>query len=305
MTEHEILHDLVRLRLSQMVINEHYKQGSFKIPIHLALGHESVAVALSAAMEDGDQWVLSHRNIHFNLARHPSLRSVLDEYLLKPTGLAEGELGSMNLCNEPAGVVYSSSILGNNLAVATGLALANRIQRRRVLVTVVTGDGAIEEGGFYESLLFQKSNHLACCTLIENNQWSLGSKIEERRCPIDVATLVSGLDIPYERLSGNDALTYVDALRRARARALDTSGPVCLEIDVTTLGHWREVTPATPAGRFVNYHAGPARTIDATTGPVIEETDADPLYVAQQRTPPAEMERIVREIRTSLEDELR
>ena len=54
------------------------------------------------------------------------------------------------------------------------------------VVFVVTGDGAIEEGSLWESLVFMKSNNLNVIIIIENNQWSLGTKIEERRCKIDL-----------------------------------------------------------------------------------------------------------------------
>ena len=64
---------VLAVRLGQMVINERNKAGAFRVPIHLALGHEAIAVAVSDAMQDGDQLLLTHRNVHYNLARNPSL----------------------------------------------------------------------------------------------------------------------------------------------------------------------------------------------------------------------------------------
>ena len=113
----KIAYDILRIRLGQIVINEEYKKGNFKIPIHLAFGHESIAVAISNIMENNDKLILSHRNIAYNLAREGSLKPILDEYFLKPTGLMKGQFGSMNLINPSKGVVYSSSILGNNFSV--------------------------------------------------------------------------------------------------------------------------------------------------------------------------------------------
>ena len=59
-----ILREIIWLRLSQIYINELYKKGDFKIPIHLALGHESIAVAVDNSMEVNDSLFLTHRNIH-------------------------------------------------------------------------------------------------------------------------------------------------------------------------------------------------------------------------------------------------
>lgn len=102
--------DLIRIRIAQLLVNEAYKAGKFLIPIHLALGHESIAVAVAAGMKAEDLILLSHRNIHYNLALTQALKPVLDEYLLKEAGLGGGRMGSMNLDNEAARVIYTSSI---------------------------------------------------------------------------------------------------------------------------------------------------------------------------------------------------
>src|SRR3989344_9056191 len=124
----KLIENMVRVRLGQIIINEKIKNNEFKIPIHLAMGHEAIAIAVDSIMTESDQLVLSHRNIHYNLARAKNLKSEIDEYLLKKEGLAEGQLGSMNLANEKKGIMYTSSILGNNLPVATGLALGKKVK---------------------------------------------------------------------------------------------------------------------------------------------------------------------------------
>ena len=96
--------EILRLRHSQMLINERYKAREFRLPIHLALGHEAIAVALASVLGEGDQLLLSHRNLHYNLARNGSLRAIVDEFLLRDTGLAGGMYGSMNLINPADGV---------------------------------------------------------------------------------------------------------------------------------------------------------------------------------------------------------
>ena len=145
--------EVIRLRLAQQLINEMYKQKQFRIPIHLAMGHEALAAALAAALGPGDRLLPSHRNLHYNLARGASLPAIVDEFLLRPSGLGGGRFGSMNLVNPAAGIVYTSSILGNNLGVAAGVCLAKKL-RGDGLAAVVTGDGAMEEGTFYELLVF-------------------------------------------------------------------------------------------------------------------------------------------------------
>lgn len=277
-----IAREVLRLRLSQMIVNEKYKANAFKIPIHLALGHEALAVAVDAVMEKADQLVCTHRNIHYNLARAKALKPILDEYFLKKEGLAGAELGSMNLANPEKQLVYTSSILGNDLPVAAGLALGQKAQASGGLVTVVTGDGAMEEGTFYESLLFARSNSLALLVIVENNEWSMHTKIPERRSDIDVAKFSEALGVNYVRLQGNDSYLYINTLRDLRAKILTEKIPTVLEVDLVTLGGWYVEANGNPQGRFIHPHAGPLPKTELVEWPEVEHTANDPVFVLHQ-----------------------
>ena len=112
--------EVLQLRYWQHLVNEALKKNTFTVPVHVAIGHEAIAVAINNVMNADDQLVLSHRNIEYNLARRGSLNPVVQEFLMSPDGAAKGKLGSMNLAQADSGVVYTSSILGNNLPVACG-----------------------------------------------------------------------------------------------------------------------------------------------------------------------------------------
>lgn len=278
----EVAKNILRVRFGQIIINEKYKKGEFRIPIHLALGHEAIAVSVDAIMEEDDRLMLSHRNIHYNLARSKSLKPEIDEYLLKDKGLNKGQSGSMNLANKERGIVYASSILGNNLPVAAGLALGQKVKHSKGLVIVVTGDGAIEEGSFYESLLFLKSNDLISMIIIENNGWSLATRINERRCSIDLRKFTDSLSIRYEKLVSNNACEYIDSLKEIRKYAVLNKTPVCIEVELSTLGHWHLKNDEYPDGKFINYHAGPAPAVHLTDWPLLDDSERDPLFILKQ-----------------------
>ena len=135
--KHKIVRRLIKLRIGQIIINEKYRKGSFKVPIHLAFGHEAIAIATNFVRAKGDFLVLSHRNIQYNLDSALSLRHHIHEYMLSPTGTSHGKHGSMNLMNPREGIVYTSSILGNNLSVGTGLSLSQKIKGLENSVTFV------------------------------------------------------------------------------------------------------------------------------------------------------------------------
>lgn len=300
----DMAREVLRIRLAQMIINEKYKNGEFKIPIHLALGHEVIAVAVDSIMEEEDQLVLSHRNIHYNLARSKSLKPELDEYLLKKEGLAGGTLGSMNLANEERNVVYTSSILGNNLPVAAGLALGQKVRRLNGVVIVITGDGGIEEGAFYESIIFLKSNELPSIIVMENNGWSLATRIEERRYDIDFQGLLESLNVKYAKLDSNNPYEYIKELRTLRQHALVNKTPVFLEVGITTLGSRYLKTEEYPEGKFINYHGGPAPTIELSEWPLIENSEGDPVFVLQKHFEQNMLKRISQEVLQDLLEEI-
>lgn len=273
-----IAEEIIRLRISQMIVNEEYKAKRLKVSVHLALGHEAIAVAVSESMENGDNLLPTHRNIAYNLARVGRLRPILDEYFLKPTGLNAGRSGSMNLLNPEKGIVYTSSILANQFSVAVGIAMAGKVAEKKNVTIAMAGDGSIEEGSFHESMLMAASLNLPVIFLVENNEWSMSTRIDERRCHIDLSRLSESMGIRYAHLVGNDPYFYIDTLKELRKFSIENNMPVCVEVRVFTLGDWRLKTSEHPEGEFINYHAGPAPEVSLNEWPVIRQNDEDPVF---------------------------
>lgn len=301
----KIAHDLLKIRIAQMMINEQYKEGKFKIPIHLAFGHETIAMAIDRTMKEEDKLILTHRNVAYNLARAKKLKDILNEYFLKKDGIAEGKLGSMNLMNLSKGIIYTSNILGNNISVAVGVALSQKIKSQKGFTIVLVGDGSIEEGSFHESLMMSKSLKLPIFIVVENNEWSMATRIHERRCDIDLEKFTSAYGIKYAKLCGNNSLHYIEELKNLREFSLNNNEPVCIEVDVTTLGDWRKKTEDYPDGKFINYHAGPAPSVELKTCPaVIDSSNKDPVYALKNFFSELEIIEISEFVHKELQNEL-
>jgi len=307
LTENEITiaKEILKNRFNQICVNQKYKEKKFKIPIHLALGHEAIAVSVNNIMKESDSLILSHRNIAYNLARLGVLKPILDEYLLENNGLMNGKLGSMNLINLDHGIVYTSSILGNNFSVAVGVSLSQEIKKSNGITIVLGGDGSIEEGSFHESLLMLKTLNLSTLVIIENNEWSMSTKISERRHPINLQKFCEAYDIKYAKLEGNNVFEYIKILESLKNDCLDSKSPICIEVMVTTLGDWIMKTPEQPNGKFINYHAGPSPNIDLSQGlSPIRNTDEDPLYVLEKICNNFNLDEIKNEILSEKEEGL-
>jgi TPP-dependent pyruvate/acetoin dehydrogenase alpha subunit len=270
----ELIVDVLRLRYWQHIMNEALKRREFTIPIHLGFGHEAIAAAVSRMMQKDDQLVLTHRNITYNLARARSLEPLYKEYKLSPSAVGGGKLGSMNLASSDWGVAYTSCILGNNLSVACGLALSRQTAGREGVVTVLTGDGAMEEGQFYESLVFARSQRLKVLFVVENNDSAMSSCITERRCPIALDRMSEALGIPFLHLATNDVIEYTAILGDLRRGIDNNSTPACIEVRLAALNQHAGPTPGWPTD---------PKRISIEDGLIIERTSNDPVFVLIQR----------------------
>jgi len=270
MNLNEAAHNMLLLRYRQHVLNEFLKKRRFKIPIHLAFGHEAIAVALSSVSELEDSLCVTHRNVAFNLARQKAFKPILDLYDL--IGSEEmASMGSMNLALKENGVDYASSILGNNLAVAAGVAMNRKLSSRPGITFAVTGDGAIEEGVFWEVLLHARSQNLPLVILVEDNDYSLASTTSQRRCAIDLQLVCKGVGVEFHKVNGASYVDMEQALHLAREEAA-SGRPVCVSARVKTFCQHAGPTPGWPTDPL---------NIDITNGMILEEDFQDPLFDMQ------------------------
>ena len=95
---------VLRVRYWHHLLNEMLKRKEFKIPIHLAFGHEAAAVGMDLTMGPDDRLCLSHRNAAYNLAQAKSLARVLAHYRLVERTNGCAQMGSMNLATEDTSI---------------------------------------------------------------------------------------------------------------------------------------------------------------------------------------------------------
>ena len=277
---------MIRLRHSMHQLNEMLKAGEFKIPIHLGFGYEAAAVAMDRTMQPEDVLCLTHRNAAYNLARSKSLRAVLSHYRLEKRADGLAQVGSMNLAVEGTGIAYSSSILGNDLGVAAGIAMHRSLVHRPGIVFVASGDGAIEEGIFWESVIFARTHRLGLVVVVENNDCSMSSSISERRCPIDLSLVSAGVGLSYRRASGV-SLSNVKAVLAAAREDAAGGQPALVELKITTFNQHAGPTPGWP---------GDPMHVAFEDGLLLGGHPDDPLGLLQQVLGAAEFDRLSEQV---------
>lgn len=239
-----------KIRAEMLKISRLKEISSSAYPIHLAFGHEVLAACVSIVKKEGDKFVLTHRNIHFNLAlsEEGDWDKITSETQAKKDGINQGLYGCMTMRNRRAGIAYTSSILGNNLSV--GLGISSTLNEFNT-TWIQMGDGSIEEGSFYEGLVFAVARRLNIIVLVENNNWSLGSSIHERRGEINLSKLSQSIGMEYTCIFLDESVEDMLA-KLENARNLSSNKPQIIECYLKTQGGNYD-----PKRGYVSYHHGP------------------------------------------------
>jgi TPP-dependent pyruvate/acetoin dehydrogenase alpha subunit len=140
------------IRRAEQAIREHYASDAMKTPMHMSTGEEAICAGVCHALRPGDEIVGTYRSHGIYLAKAGETDRFFAEMYGRETGMAKGKAGSMHLTAYKEGLICTSAIVGTTIPVAVGAAFANRELKRDRVVAVFFGDGAIDEGVFWESL---------------------------------------------------------------------------------------------------------------------------------------------------------
>jgi pyruvate dehydrogenase E1 component alpha subunit len=201
------------LRVAEEEIANLYVRDKIMSFVHFYVGQEAVAVGVSDALAPSDRALGNHRSHGHYLAKGGSLRRMLCELLGKAEGFARGKGGSMHMIDRGVGFTGSTPILGSITSIAAGSAFAQKQSRNNDVTVAYIGDGASEEGGVYETLNLAALFKLPLLVVVENNLYSVNSKILDRRSASHNAEcIVRGFGVAYSKANGND---YDDVLAKA------------------------------------------------------------------------------------------
>jgi len=224
-----IYRSLYRIRRVEEEIARVYPSDVIKSPVHLSIGQEAVSVGLCEALRPEDAVFGSYRSHALYLAKGGDLRAMIAELYGKDTGCARGKGGSMHLIDVAAGVFGASAVVGTTIPHAVGYAYALRLRREPRVVAAVFGDGALDEGVFYESLNFAALKRLPVLFLCENNGYAIHTHQRLRQNLPDACARASALGIESERIEDGDVLRIAERARALADALRAGSGPYFLE----------------------------------------------------------------------------
>src|SRR3954468_23286543 len=197
--------------------------------IHLSVGQEGVAAGVCTQLRDDDAIYSGHRAHGHAIAQGAPLDRVMAELMGRSDGLCRGLGGSMHLVDVEHGFMGATGVVGGNIPMALGSAVATRLAGGDQVAVVFFGDGAVQAGHFNESVNLATLWELPVILVCENNGFaeftprSAHTKVER------VSDVVAPYELERETVDGNDAGAVYEAFARFLAAARGGSGPFLLE----------------------------------------------------------------------------
>jgi TPP-dependent pyruvate/acetoin dehydrogenase alpha subunit len=204
-----------------------------------SVGQEAAAVGVIKALGREDLILTNHRSAGHLLARGADPGRVLAEIMGRSTGYCKGKSGSLHISAKELGVILTSTIVGGELSLATGVGLSLSMQQSSAVVACIFGDGAACEGVFHESLNLAAVWNLPILYVCENNQWQAFVHRRETMLTDRIATRAAAYGIEGITVDGNDVQAVYAATRDAVAKIRMHRKPILLETyTYRTRGHY-------------------------------------------------------------------
>lgn len=229
---------MYRIRAVEEAIANHYPEGKMRCPVHLSIGQELVPALFSKLIRPTDFSVSTHRGHAHYLAKGGNLNAMIAEIYGKSTGCSKGKGGSMHLIDLSVNFMGTSAIVGNSIPIGVGLALSVQLKKTDQISCIFLGDGATEEGVFFESVNFAAVRNLPVLFICENNLYSVYSPLSVRQPKgRSIIKMVEGMGVGSAINIGDDLLSAYELMNHAIDKVRSTGAPFFLEFPTY---RWRE-----------------------------------------------------------------
>ncbi|MBN1437249.1 MAG: thiamine pyrophosphate-dependent dehydrogenase E1 component subunit alpha [Sedimentisphaerales bacterium] len=281
----EMYRKMVLIRQFEDRVKFLFLEGIMPGTIHQCQGQEASAVGVCMALNEDDVITSTHRPHGHAIAKGVSIQSMMDELFGKITGCCKGKGGSMHIGDLDKGMIPAVAIVGGNIPLATGAALAFKMRKEKRVAVSFMGDGATNEGAFHEAVNMGAIWNLPVLYVVENNLYGASTPVGMVVRTKNISDRAAIYDIPGVTVDGNDPIAVYEAAQEAVARARRGEGPTLLELMTYRItGHSRR-DPALyqpkdekqrakenePIGRFRKYLVGN----DLTSADVLDKIDAE------------------------------
>ncbi len=226
----------------ELKIAMEYSSRKMRCPVHLSVGQEAVSAAFSQIVRKNDYAVSSHRpHLHY-LGKGGNLKRMISEIYGKKTGCSSGKGGSMHLIDTSVNFMGSSAIVANSIPIGTGLALSLKLKNKINVSYIFFGEGALEQGVFYESVNFAAVKKIPAIFVCENNFYSVYTSLKDRQPEKRKnSKMVEAIGIKSFTCNGNNVFECYKIFNKAKQYVSKEKKPVFLEF--FTYRHYEHCGP--------------------------------------------------------------
>jgi acetoin:2,6-dichlorophenolindophenol oxidoreductase subunit alpha len=230
-----VLATMWRIRLFEERVGQLKRADEVHGLVHLSVGQEAVAAGVCMQLRDDDAVYSNHRAHGHAIAKGASLERTMAELMGRDGGLCRGLGGSMHLVDREHGFLGATGVVGGNIPIALGSALAARLAGSDAIAVVFFGDGAVQAGHFNETINLAALWQLPIVLVCENNGFAEFTPRSAHTVVERVSDVVAPYGIERQTVDGNDVLAVWDAFATARG----AGGPYLLECLTQRLrGHY-------------------------------------------------------------------
>ncbi|MDP3725368.1 MAG: thiamine pyrophosphate-dependent dehydrogenase E1 component subunit alpha [Nanoarchaeota archaeon] len=226
----ELYKKVYLIRSAERGIINNYKRNVMKSPMHMSMGEEAIIAGVCQALRRQDQALGTYRSHGLYLAKTGETDGFFAEMYGKASGNAGGKAGSMFLSRPSAGLVGVSAVVATTIPVAAGVAYANKVKRNGKITTVFFGDGAIEEGAFWESLNFACLKKVPLLFVCEDNGFAIHAGEAARHGYKSIADIVGKFESNVFTSSSTDPEVIFEIATKAINMIKKTKKPSFLHL---------------------------------------------------------------------------
>jgi TPP-dependent pyruvate/acetoin dehydrogenase alpha subunit len=219
-----------RIRRAEQAIIQYYGEDQMKTPMHMSMGEEAITAGVCHALGANDKLFGYYRSHAIYIARTDETEQFFGEMYGKAHGVVGGKGGSMHLAAPDVGLMAVSAIVASTIAPAVGAAFAESVRKSKNVVASFFGDGAMEEGVFWESMNVACLYKVPILFVCEDNGLAVDVTARERQGFRSIRRAVAGFDCEYLSSTSTDVEKIYQLAVRARKLAVSRSRPVFLHL---------------------------------------------------------------------------
>ena len=218
------------IRRAEEAIRANYASDKMKTPMHMSTGSEAIAAGVCQALRPQDQIIGTYRSHGIYLAKTGETDQFFAEMYGKASGMAKGKGGSMHLTHVEGGLICTSAIVGTTIPVALGATFAHKMLKQDKVVAVFFGDGAVDEGVFWESLNSACIMKLPVLFVCEDNGFAVHIPAAQRHGYRSILEVVKQFDCDVYSTSTTDAEAIYQLTSKAITGMRDQRRPAFLHL---------------------------------------------------------------------------